>query len=456
MKSRGNHGASEMVRRGFSPRIVYADSSKMAHMDQQQPYSQPEDGEKQSESEHVAPKSAAPSAVVLQYENRLRQFSSPEKLFAYFASVNVQGEAFMTYEDLILSVTPSLTRSAVEDGTKKAWGVAASGASGSLAVVPAPTLHRADVETSRREARRRKEGTGWKLDISGDGLLSFSEYLFLRTILSLPAANLKLAFVMFDADGSGKVDADEFLQVLNHLSQTGAEPSVSSKRLLNQSLDKNSPLFETFFGANRTGLLDFDTFQTFVEDVQTEFWALEFEYLIKKEQALGSVLDHEATKAPTSAQKSISLSSFTRAIVERSPDKSAEYIQRLDKLAGPSGWDNERISVNEWIDFNRFLQEIPRVDKAIEMYRPGEHKVYVRDFVRAYRAITDKDIPRVHVLALFTVFGGSAEGDLFCVPADDLWRVLQQRPLRFQKTDMVSSPRTAFRCIYDCVSNPSK
>ena len=40
------------------------------------------------------------------YEDRLRRFSSPEKVFGYFASVELEGEFFMTSEDLLRSLLP--------------------------------------------------------------------------------------------------------------------------------------------------------------------------------------------------------------------------------------------------------------------------------------------------------------------------------------------------------------
>ena len=40
------------------------------------------------------------------YENRLRRFSSPERVFAYFSSVEINDEYFMTRDDLARAVTP--------------------------------------------------------------------------------------------------------------------------------------------------------------------------------------------------------------------------------------------------------------------------------------------------------------------------------------------------------------
>jgi hypothetical protein len=40
------------------------------------------------------------------YENRLRRHSAPEKVFEYFASVNIDGTWYMTPDDFIRAITP--------------------------------------------------------------------------------------------------------------------------------------------------------------------------------------------------------------------------------------------------------------------------------------------------------------------------------------------------------------
>ncbi|PNI75453.1 MICU1 isoform 4, partial [Pan troglodytes] len=45
------------------------------------------------------------------------------------------------------------------------------------------------------------------------GLISFSDYIFLTTVLSTPQRNFEIAFKMFDLNGDGEVDMEEFEQV---------------------------------------------------------------------------------------------------------------------------------------------------------------------------------------------------------------------------------------------------
>lgn len=40
------------------------------------------------------------------YENRIRTFSAPERVFNYFASIRVKKQSYMTREDLAFALTP--------------------------------------------------------------------------------------------------------------------------------------------------------------------------------------------------------------------------------------------------------------------------------------------------------------------------------------------------------------
>ena len=51
--------------------------------------------------------------------------------------------------------------------------------------------------------------------LSSGGLISFSDYIFLLTVLSTSRRHFEIAFKMFDLNGDGNVDAKEFEVVTN-------------------------------------------------------------------------------------------------------------------------------------------------------------------------------------------------------------------------------------------------
>ena len=45
---------------------------------------------------------------MIEYENRIRDYSTPDKIFRYFATLKVDSEVFMTPEDFVRSITPGM------------------------------------------------------------------------------------------------------------------------------------------------------------------------------------------------------------------------------------------------------------------------------------------------------------------------------------------------------------
>ncbi|KAK5966203.1 EF hand [Trichostrongylus colubriformis] len=46
-----------------------------------------------------------------------------------------------------------------------------------------------------------------------NGIISYSEYIFLLTLITKSKSSFKIAFLMFDGDDNGKIDKNEFLLV---------------------------------------------------------------------------------------------------------------------------------------------------------------------------------------------------------------------------------------------------
>jgi hypothetical protein len=52
--------------------------------------------------------------MVGNYENRLRKFSSPERVFEYFSSVEIDKQFYMTREDFARAITPYTYRAGAQ------------------------------------------------------------------------------------------------------------------------------------------------------------------------------------------------------------------------------------------------------------------------------------------------------------------------------------------------------
>eukprot|EP00070_Physeter_catodon_P029809 XP_028336703.1 calcium uptake protein 1, mitochondrial isoform X6 [Physeter catodon] len=112
------------------------------------------------------------------------------------------------------------------------------------------------------------------------GLISFSDYIFLTTVLSTPQRNFEIAFKMFDLNGDGEVDMEEFEQVQSIIrSQTSMGMRHRDRSTTGNTLKSGlcSALTTYFFGADLKGKLTIKNFLEFQRKLQHDVLKLEFE-----------------------------------------------------------------------------------------------------------------------------------------------------------------------------------
>ncbi|XP_009070483.1 PREDICTED: calcium uptake protein 1, mitochondrial-like, partial [Acanthisitta chloris] len=110
------------------------------------------------------------------------------------------------------------------------------------------------------------------------GLISFSDYIFLTTVLSTPQRNFEIAFKMFDLNGDGEVDMEEFEQVQSIIrSQTSMGMRHRDRSTTGNTLKTgfNSALTTYFFGADLRGKLTISHFLEFQRKLQHDILKLE-------------------------------------------------------------------------------------------------------------------------------------------------------------------------------------
>ncbi|XP_042557836.1 calcium uptake protein 3, mitochondrial isoform X3 [Dipodomys spectabilis] len=116
--------------------------------------------------------------------------TSRERRFRLFASIECEGQLFMTPYDFILAVTTD------EPKFAKTW----------------KSLSKQELNQMLSETPPVWKGSS-KLfrNLRERGVISYTEYLFLLCILTKPHAGFRIAFNMFDTDGNEMVDKKEFL-----------------------------------------------------------------------------------------------------------------------------------------------------------------------------------------------------------------------------------------------------
>ena len=306
--------------------------------------------------EHLSTPSANLSAgdkQPLAAEHEKRKLTAREKRFIKFASVEYDGQIYMTPQDFLESVVEG---------------------------EPRPRFKRkrcTDLEVKdmmRRMPKLHKNNDNFFRGLGNKGLISYSEYLFLLTILIKPQSGFKIAFAMLDQDGNQRIDKDEFKvletvfssaarerKVAQLQDEAGQEPEAEEavKKVnaikdfddtdhgLSRSHDVDTSLLMYFFGKRGDGHLGFDDFSKFMDNLQTEVLQMEYNEFSKGTATI-TELD------------------FARILLRYTFLNSEEYQMILDRLVDRLNEDlnsNENhelkgITFEEFKDFCLFLNNL--------------------------------------------------------------------------------------------------
>ena len=263
------------------------------------------------------------------YEKRLRVHSPPEKVFEYFSSVKSNGGTFMTSLDLMRAAVPvfqPFSSSHVRSGSLGGE-------------------HREDEDLDALRLGISEKSNFFKLfDTDGDGLISFPEYVFFITLLSIPESKVKAIFQQFDIDRSGQLSRGEFMEMMKAMRKSTGRGNASGIRtgLKATNVDDISVglvqyLFED---KGKERLLSFEEFISFLHELRGEIDLLEFAHY--DVMNIGS----------------IGVEDFGYSVVAGANVQRMQYfIDRISKLASSDiGAAGQRVSKQEFMSFCRLLK----------------------------------------------------------------------------------------------------
>ncbi|XP_022909252.1 calcium uptake protein 3, mitochondrial isoform X1 [Onthophagus taurus] len=354
------------------------------------------------------------------------KLTTREKRFIKFASAQYDGQLYMTPQDFLESVVeaeprPRLKRKLL---TKNELEV--------MRVVT-PSL----VAGSSRLFR----------DLRDNGIISYTEYLFLLSILTKPESGFKIAFNMFDVDGNEKVDKNEFLVIRRLLAGKHRDTedipmekifsyAWKGKRgmVVDEKYDLKSPVEEQyvddeqglqrkhnvdttlivhFFGSKGKNTLNFENFRKFMLHLQTEVLELEF-----SEFSRG---------LPT-----ISELDFARILLRYTyldTDEYDKYLERLlDRIKVTKG-----ITFEEFLAFCQFLNNMEDFSIAMRMYTLADHPISKGEFYRAVKICTGQSLSGHLVDTVFAIFDVDGDGllsyrEFLAIMKDRLHRGFKSTP----------------------------
>merc|ERR1712183_984339 len=281
-------------------------------------------------------------------------------------------EIFMTPEDFLRSITPG-QKQPEKYGLDK------------FKLKKASSLVKA---TNKYEETSSADCSQSIFDVLGEnGLISFSDYLFLLTVLATPQRNFEIAFRMFDLNGDGRVDVNEFYQVTTTArSQTTVgmrhRDHKNTGNVAKSFKESNSALVTYFFGpTGKERKLDkFVEFQKNLED--------EAETTITEDKFIKMLLTYSGLN----------------------PKKQKSMLKRVRKQFGNES--KVGISFEESRSFFLFIKQIHDVDLAFDFYRVVGAEIDMETMKRVAKMVSGQVISDHVIDVVYVVFDDDGNGKL--------------------------------------------
>uniref|UniRef100_A0A8C9TH99 Mitochondrial calcium uptake family member 3 n=1 Tax=Scleropages formosus TaxID=113540 RepID=A0A8C9TH99_SCLFO len=322
----------------------------------------------------LGPRAALLPAVVaedragaMEFDDADVYMSSHEHRFHLFSSVEYEGQLYMTPENFIESVTMSEPRG------KKAWR----------------SLSKQELEKILSDTPPVWKGTS-KLfrNLRNQGIIAYTEYLFLLCILTKPHAGFKIAFNMFDADGNQMVDKREFLVLQeifrkkNEKKGRKGDAEKSAQLRADENMMIDTTLLVHFFGKKGKAELTFDDFYRFMDNLQTE--VLEIEFL-----------------SYSKGMTTISEEDFARILLRyTNVENISSYLENVRQCIP----DEKGITFEEFRSFFQFLNNLEDFAIAMQMYNFASRSIGQDEFARAVYVATGLKLTRHLVNTIFKIF----------------------------------------------------
>jgi len=340
------------------------------------------------------------NSVMTNYENRIRSFSSPEKVFSVFASVSKNGHNYMTVEDFIRALIPYEHSALLEKQKPK-----------------------------RRKHDYKSLPAAFKIaDQNQDGLISFEEYLFFVTLLSIPEQSFKVAFRMLDVNDDGNVDQNEFMKMISFL--RAASPHAQQTRSTGTGVAQG--WLTHYFGAN-TGLT-LDKFSGFLQQLKSDVLKLEFN--LYDPQELGYISQRD----------------FGMLLVSYARSKNLPaYLQRASSLETTP---LKLFTFEQFQNFNKLLEHIDEVETAMQLYQLNGRPFKKQDLSHLSKIVCGTNLNQQVIDTLMTIFDSNNDGTL---DLDEFVSALKRRKARGlsepRDTGFVSRLQGVVKCIRGVASN---
>lgn len=316
---------------------------------------------------------------IIEYENRMRAYSTPDKIFRYFATVKLtygeSTEVYMTPDDFLRAITP---------GMKQPDGLGLD------------QYRRYDPKTISQRLNLDLDEDSIFYKLGSSGLITFSDYIFLLTVLSTSCRHFEIAFRMFDLNGDGDVDCEEFEKVAALIRQ---QSSIGSRHRDHANTGNtfkgiNSALTTYFFGPKLNEKLTIEKFLDFQQQLQKEILSLEFQR--KQPDENGRITEADFAE-------------LLLAYAGYPAKKKARMLKRVKKMFRDHGVG---ITKDDYLKFFHLLNNINDVDTALTFYHIAGASIDQPTLRHVARTVAHVDLHPHLINVVFTIFDENMDGQL--------------------------------------------
>ncbi|XP_051749083.1 calcium uptake protein 2, mitochondrial [Ctenopharyngodon idella] len=316
-------------------------------------------------------------------EIRRPQVSMRRLRFNQFASMIYEEEPYMTPRDFLHSVLMEK----VDHKLKK------------------KVLTKGDVDDMVWVASRAEAGNLLFRGIGDKGLISYTEYLFLLTILTKPQTGFHIAFKMLDIDGNEHVDKKEFQKLKKVIRPRKELLRQGGTEFLASDYEVNTTLQVFFFGKNGKKKLHYKDFCRFMEDLQAEVQEVEFLRFSK-------------------GMKTMRREDFAEWLLHYTNEEDNEaYWDNMRKRIPPG----QSITFDEFKAFCLFTNNLEDFAFSVKMINDANKPIGMAQFKRAVKIATGHDLSENVLDTVFKIF--DLDGDN-CLSHKEFLGVMKDRVLR--------------------------
>ncbi|XP_055636429.1 calcium uptake protein 3, mitochondrial [Toxorhynchites rutilus septentrionalis] len=383
------------------------------------------------------------------------KLTARERRFIKFASVEFDGQIYMTPQDFLESVVEQEPRPRLKR----------------------KSLTPEEIQKLKDNTPQLKHGSSQLFRSLRDrGIISYTEYLFLLSVLTKPHSGFRIAFNMFDTDGNQRVDKDEFLVIrqllggslkdreldegtrkaLLHLVSTNAQAKFLSRQF-RKELSETSPAQDEQ-QTTTTGTRSSSGRKSFMEKIFSFAWkgkrgiettegeenddghddyvddeqglqrkhkvdtTLQIHFFGKKgnqdlqydgfynfmKNLQTEVLELEFCEFSKGHER-ISEVDFAKILLRYTYLDTDEYDNYLDRLLDREAKE-KGVSFDEFRQFCQFLNNLDDFSIAMRMYTLADQPISKDEFSRAVKICTGSELNSHLIDTVFAIFDEDGDG----------------------------------------------